>query len=219
MKKVLISVEGQTEETFVGEVLQPHFHLQLILQPVVLKTRRAPGFPANKGGNIPYARIKKELLGLLSDTSAIGVTTMYDFYALPRDFPGYNDLPQEGSTQKVTHLEARLASDVQQRHFHPYLQIHEFEALLFTAPEQIVVWLNGTEKQQLALNRIRQAFPNPEEIDDDPHTSPANRIRSLFPGYQKEIAGALIAMDIGLDKMRMTCPHFAAWVTWLESLA
>ena len=219
MNKVLISVEGQTEETFVGAVLQPHFGEKLLLQPVVLKTRRMPGLPTDKGGHISYARIRRELQRLLGDTSAVAVTTMYDFYALPRDFPGYETLPAGNGAQKVAHLEAAVMKDLAQRRFRPYLQTHEFEAVLFAAPEAIVTWLSGSEKQLLELQRVQQAFPTPEEIDDDPRTSPAHRIREQFPGYQKESAGSLIAMEIGVQRICAACPHFDNWLAWLESLA
>ncbi len=76
----------------------------------------------------------------------------------------------------------------------------------------------GEDERGWTKGRVRQEFPNPEEINDDPHTSPAHRIRSVFPEYEKEIAGSLIAIDIGLNKIRAACPHFNAWVTWLESL-
>src|SRR5258708_31125030 len=36
---------------------------------------------------------------------------------------------------RVTSLERQLASDVDDRRFHPYLQLHEFEALLLSSPE------------------------------------------------------------------------------------
>jgi len=81
MNKVLISVEGQTEETFLREVLQPHFGVSLFLQPVVLKTRRVPGRPMDRGGSVSYTRVKRELLSLLGDNSAAAVTTMYDLGA------------------------------------------------------------------------------------------------------------------------------------------
>ena len=47
MRRVLISVEGQTEETFVQAILVPHFSpAQLYMQPVLLKTRHLIGIDA-----------------------------------------------------------------------------------------------------------------------------------------------------------------------------
>ena len=125
--KALISVEGPTEETFVRTLLSPQLQDHgLWLVPIIVKTRPIPGRTASRGGHIPYTRIKKELLGLLEDTSAIAVTTMYDVYALPRDFPGYETGPQSSGSARVSHLEAALGQDIAHLKFFPYLQLYEF---------------------------------------------------------------------------------------------
>jgi hypothetical protein len=219
MKYIYISVEGQTEETFVNKILRPHLEPRDIwLQPVLLKTRRMPEQPTFKGGYITYAKIKKELLTLLNASSIEAITTMYDFYGLPHDFPGYEDLPETSGAHQVRHLEQAVAQDIADHRFHPYLQLHEFEALLFTDPGQISEHLCGTEKKTRRLKRICQEFPNPEEINDNPQKSPSHRIRDLFPDYEKVSAGYLIAEKIGLAQMRNACQHFDSWVSWLESL-
>ena len=220
MFTVHISVEGQTEETFVTEVLRPHFQERgLWLNPVIVKTRRLSGKPTNKGGSVPYNKVKKELLNLLGDTSAKAVTTMYDFYALPHDFPGYSQLPQGNGAERVTYLERKLRNDVDNPRFHPYLQLHEFEALLFTDPQEIYKRLSGTEAQLDKLKQIRKNFHTPEDINEGRQTAPSKRLRSIFPGYQKTVHGSLITMEIGLETLAAACPHFAQWLTWLESLA
>jgi len=119
MKKVLISVEGQTEETFIGEVLRARFTpTQLYLEPVLLKTRQVPGRPADKGGYVPYPRIRREIQALLGDTSAVAVTTMYDLYALPHTFPGYDSLPEGSGAQRVAYLEEALSRDIDDARFY-----------------------------------------------------------------------------------------------------
>jgi len=217
---VLISVEGITEETFVREVLGPALaQRDVYLTPVVLKTRRLPGRPADKGGYIPYSRLRKELLALLGDTNATAVTTMYDLYGLPHDFPGYRSSPVTTGASRAAHLESALLQDIDSARFWPYLQVHEFEAMLFADPDAVVRVLGGRAQDSATLRAVLARFTNPEEIDDDPVTSPSHRIRELFATYQKEIAGSLIAIDIGLDRIRRACPHFDAWVGWLEGLS
>ncbi|WP_255637136.1 DUF4276 family protein [Hyalangium versicolor] len=89
MKRILILVEGQTEETFVREVLAPHLvSLGLALQPVIVVTSRLETGEKNKGGIIRFGPVKQNLLMLLGDSNAVKVTTLFDFYGLPRDFPG-----------------------------------------------------------------------------------------------------------------------------------
>jgi len=220
MRRVLISVEGQTEETFVTEVLRPHLMLRgLTLLPVVLKTRHLPGRSAEKGGSVPYPRIRRELLGLLRDSSAVAVTTMYDFYALPRDFPGYVTLPVGSGAQRVAHLEAALREDLANRRFYPYLQLHEFESLLFADVEKTHTALLGNRQQLEALRAITREFPAPEDIDEGRTTAPSKRLQAVFPAYQKVSDGPSITLEIGLERLRAACPHFNTWLTWLEMLA
>ena len=86
MTQVLVLVEGQTEETFVKRVLAPHLATrQIWITPIIVTTHGA-----NKGGLSRYSIVKKELCNLRRDPH-IWLTTMFDFYGLPRDFPGYKD--------------------------------------------------------------------------------------------------------------------------------
>jgi hypothetical protein len=119
MRKVLISVEGQTEETFVKTILDSHFPPdRFYLRPVLLKTRHLPGRPADRGGYVSYAKVKHEIQALLGDTSA-AVTTMYDLYAFPGDFPGLDTLPVGNGARKVAHLERAFAQDIGHDRFRP----------------------------------------------------------------------------------------------------
>jgi hypothetical protein len=220
MRNVLISVEGQTEETFVAEVLRPHFTgLGLFLIPILVKTRHLPGRPADRGGYLTYPKVKRELLSLLGDTSAVAVTTMYDFYKLPDSFPGHSSLPEGNGCQRVQHLEMHLREDIDDPRFRPYLQLHEFEALLFVDIQKTTEWLLGDDQQINRLHRIGQAFSTPEEIDEGEQTAPSKRLKRIFPTYEKEADGPLIALDIGLSPLREACRHFDEWITWLEHVA
>mgnify|MGYP000072153576 CR=1 FL=1 len=69
------------------------------------------------------------------------------------------------------------------------------------------------------LFAIREQFPNPEEIDDSPDSTPSKRILALEPHYQKPIIGTLAALETGLVRIRAECPHFDGWVRRLEALA
>ena len=215
MIKVLVSVEGNTEEAFCWNLLSPHLEERgVYLTPVVLKTKRVPTGPDFRGGHVPYGRIRKELQRLLGDTSAASVTTMYDFYALPSDFPGRDDMPCGSGKVKVAHLEQSLENDLNHHRFRPYLQLHEFEALLFADPEATAKYLGAVPDQALELKRIRSSFPSPEEIDDSPHTSPSHRIQGVFESYQKVLDGPLIARQIGLARISKECAHFGEWLDY-----
>ena len=43
-------------------------------------------------------------------------------------------------------------------------------------------------------------------------------IQQKVPGYDENVAGPLIAEEIGLPILRVRCPHFGKWLTILEQL-
>jgi hypothetical protein len=218
MKRVLASVEGQTEETFVRDVLAPHLAAyDVSLETRLVATKRVKAGRAFKGGLFTYTVARDEIRRLFRDHNAAAITTMYDLYGLPNDFPGYAARPLGDPYAKVKHLEAALAHDIADRRFYPYLQLHEFEALLFAdaaATAGIFPESQGLED----LQKIRAAFASPEEINDHPDSAPSKRLLKIYPGYQKTFHGPLAIDEIGLDTLRKECRHFCQWLEWLESL-
>lgn len=219
MTRIYILVEGQTEETFVNNILRPSFLSKNIqLTPIINKTKRTHSGHAFRGGVTPYPRVKKELLNLLADRGAF-VTTMIDYYALPDSFPGKAELEEQNFRQaeeKVEFLERKLADDINNTRFVAYYSLHEFESLLFAAPEAIASTLSKDLEPR--LNSIRQSFSSPEHINDQPSTCPSARLSNLYPGYQKPLHGSLISKKCGLDTIRNECLHFHQWLVKLEQL-
>ncbi len=217
MMRVYLLVEGQTEEAFVRDLLVPHYsRVGLYLTPILVRT--SPGY---KGGVVSYARIRPQIQRLCRQDAGAHVSTLFDLYALPQDFPGKTAAayPAHGSgRQKATFLEAQLAQEISQTNFIPHLMVHEFEALLFVQPDQFAAWTDNPAVVASLANDA-QAHATPEDIDDSPQTAPSKRILSVMPGYQKTVHGPLIACEIGLDALRAACPHFHAWLQTLESLA
>ena len=217
MKHMYLLVEGQTEETFVRELLAPHYARQrLFVTPIIVRTS-----PGHKGGVTGYGKIKHQLSRLCRQDRNANVSTLFDLYGLPGDFPGKRlaDFPANGTgEQKASFLETRLAEDINEPNFIPYLMVHEFEALLFVKPEAFGYW---TDTQELvdSLTAIAQAHETPEHINDSPQTAPSKHITRLMPEYEKTFHGPLIAADIGLDSLRQACPHFNSWLLCLERLA
>lgn len=216
-RKVIILVEGQTEESFVKEVLAPAMPAGLFLQPVIIATKRVNAGGKFKGGVPSYPKVRKEVLRLLEDTGAVRVTSMLDYYGLPTSFPGRAQPQGNTPAERVRSVEAAWEKDISDPRFRPYLSLHEFEALLFAEPTAIV---RGFARPELEgeLASIRSAFPTPEEINDNPDTAPSARLEALFPRYSKPFFGTLIARRIGLETMTSECPHFADWVQQLRSL-
>jgi len=215
MSRLYLLVEGQTEEAFVNELLVPYYARQgLYLIPIIVSTS-----PGHKGGVVSYAKIKPQIEKLCKQDAGAHVSTLFDLYALPADFPGkaLEGYPANGSGhQKAEFLEAALALDIDQRTFIPNLLVHEFEALLFVRVEAFAEWTDDDRVLEPLLAVTRTTAP--EDINDSPQTAPSKRILAAVPGYQKTVHGPLIACDIGLDAMRGACPHFAAWLSKIEQL-
>lgn len=215
MSRLYLLVEGQTEEAFVNELLVPHYARQgLYLMPIIVSTS-----PGHKGGVVSYGKVKPQIEKLCKQDASAHVTTLFDLYALPGDFPGKisADYPTLGSgRQKAQFLETALDQDIGQRNFLPNLLVHEFEALLFVRIEAFAEWTD--DDRVLEPLRAVSATTAPEDINDSPQTAPSKRILAAMPGYQKTLHGPLIAGDIGLDAIRAGCPHFSQWLERIESL-
>jgi hypothetical protein len=150
---------------------------------------------------------------------------MFDFNGLGRGFPGTPLPPNLSNADKVIHLERAMKEDIIAEipdlradvRFLPYLQLHEYEGLLFSDPK---AFANGISQPHLAvqLQAIRQSFPTPEDIDDNPDTAPSKCVLGLCPSYNKVLDGTRAASAVGIEAMRRECPHFRDWVEILERL-
>src|ERR1043166_6292420 len=97
-KRVLILVEGQTEERFVKDVLGPAFFARnLFFHPTILVTKRVKSGSSFQGGVTSFAKFKKDALRLLNTGGPVMITTMLDYYGLPSDFPGMQSRPVAGT--------------------------------------------------------------------------------------------------------------------------
>ena len=216
MGRILILVEGQTEERFVKDVLNPIFDKgALFLIPTIITTKVVKNGPNFKGGVNSYTAIKKDTQRLLRDSDVLAVTTMLDYYGLPTDFPNWSS---SGSCyDKVKAAEKAFAEDINHEKFIPYLQLHEFEGLLFSIPTVISDTMDRSK--EAAVGSIRSQFGSPEEINQGEATHPSKRLLNLFPNYRKPLHGSLIANRTGLDTVRSACPHFNEWLTRLIGVA
>ncbi len=109
MRKVLILVEGQTEERFVKDVLQPYlWDGGVHPEPKIVTTKRVKRGAHFKGGITNFKKVEDDLRRFLGDTDAALVTTMFDYYGLPDDFPGKLTLPRP----KLTGTRTRTGSGI-----------------------------------------------------------------------------------------------------------
>ena len=229
MARLLVHVEGETEETFVNEVLAPHLFDRgfLAVSARIVGNARIRG---RRGGIRPWPTVKKDIINHLLGDSGCIATTMVDYYALPEAgdgaWPGRVEASglNSDASAKASHVEVALLNDLvsgiglnfNAERFVPFVVIHEFEGLLFS---DCATFSRSIYRPDLEgkLREIRDQFATPEEINDSPTTSPSKRVETLMPRYQKPIAGTLAAIAIGLPKIRSQCPHFSDWLDRLES--
>jgi len=220
-KRVLILVEGQTEERFTKDVLAPSFwEKQLFFYPTILVTKRVKKGANFKGGVTNFAKFRNDTQRLLNSSGGALVTTMLDYYRLPADFPGMQTRPPNGTPlQCVLHVELAIAKHFgMHRDFVPFLALHEFEAWLFSSPAELPRVMTEPQKQP-QFEAIRDSVATPEEINERPQFAPSKRIEALFPAYKKTLHGPTTAARIGLEQIRAECPHFHTWIEKLETFA
>jgi hypothetical protein len=225
MARLYLFAEGQTEQTFADAVLQPHLADKGVYlhNPVLIGHARKKG-KVHRGGGRRYAPMKNDILRFLSQDKGRDVffTTMIDLYGIHTGFPGldkaeaFRRLPLE----RVEFLEQSFADDIGDQRFLPYIQLHEFEAYLFSDPSWFRYFYERHETQISALEAIAHRHSSPELIDDGRSSAPSKRIVAELPDYEdaKSAVGPQVAQLIGLKVIRSKCPHFAAWLTQLEKL-
>jgi len=215
MVRVYVLVEGQTEETFVMDTLMPYFSMQ----EVYLYARQI-GRPSHRGGIGQYQRAQRDILATLKQERDTFCTTMFDYYAMPGSWPG-----RATSAGNPEVIERAILADISDRmgegfnpaRFIPYVQMYEFEALLFSDPQVLAEGLELTDADKI-LDILAECH-SPEEINDSQQTAPSKRIERLYPSYNHAADGPKIAKCISLRVIRAQCPHFNEWIVKLEGLA
>ena len=226
LDRLLIHVEGETEETFVNEVLAPRLYgygYEKVSARLLGNARQR----ARRGGIRGWNSVRNDILNHLKEDPGCVATTMVDYYALPqtgeRAWPGREAAGNLPFAQKAPIVEAALHADIcaelgpdfDPGRFVPYVMMHEFEGLLFSDCGRLG---HGIGRPDLVprFQEIRNEFATPEEIDDSPTTAPSKRVKALVPGYEKPLLGTLAVLEIGLDAIRAECPHFRDWLERLE---
>lgn len=211
MIRIGISVEGPTEREFVNALIAPYLTEHgVYASPTPICTKTVIDGPNHVGGDVSVERVVKEIRELLPKFDH--VTTLYDFYGFKRRLVG----------ESVDDLEHRIARAIDSRNFTPYVQLHEFEALLFSGVG-VLTRLFASESADAELVAIASAVASPELINDGANTAPSKRLNLIFSThlqrrYRKVVFGRMIAAEIGLEQIRMRCPRFSDWLRGLQQL-
>lgn len=214
MKRVIIICEGQTEKEFCKEVLFDHFFSKKIhIQTPLIKH--------SGGGIVHWKTLQKQIETHIKQDKEAKITLLIDYYGIKpeHEFPKW----QESHTivnknERMTALEMAMKEAVGCPNFFPYIQLHEFEGLLF---HDITIFKNNflpSEADFIALSNIINDFPNVEDINDNPKTAPSKRLEKHIKGYNKPVYGALLAKEIGLSNIRRKAPRFNHWIEKIESI-
>ena len=217
MKRVIIICEGETEREFCKNILASYFAAKNIFI-------QSPLIKRSMGGVVKWDTLKKEIHTYLHEDD-VCVTMLIDYYGLYNKyaFPGWEDgekITDKG--KRMDFLEAAMKQDIRagaQHRFLPYLQLHEFEGLLFN---DIQVFYQQVPQNELVgkqeLVKTFQDYDNPEMINNNKHTSPSQRLKRIIEGYNKVLYGHYFAEAIGLEKIRQKSPRFNNWLNRIEEL-
>jgi hypothetical protein len=173
------------------------------------------------GGLDKFQKAKNDILAWIKEDERKNsyFTTMFDYFRLPHDFPGYEEAQKlVNPYDKVKTLEEALKKDIGDHRFIPYIQLHEFEALIFVKPEELEIEYFDYEEGIRNLCRVKAEKVNPELINDGPETAPSKRILKEIEAYDKANVGPEITRNIGMETLKKECCHFSEWINSLEKL-
>ncbi|MBO4850150.1 MAG: DUF4276 family protein [Prevotella sp.] len=208
MKRLYIIVEGQTEQEFVNSMIAPYLQQFGIysVTPILIRTSKS-----GRGGFVNYEHLKNDAVKLLRSQKDDFIVSMFvDFFRIP-------EIPQKEKWEKmanhkdqVAEMEKCIKDDIKDHRFIPYIQLHEFEALLFSSNKGFETYF--TKENALETHQIINAFENPEEINSTPEGAPSKRLMSIKNDYEKVLEGNLIALVVGMKEIMAKCPRFKAWI-------
>ena len=218
MKRIIIICEGPTEREFCNTVLAPY----LAPKGIYLN---APLIKHSHGGIVPCPLLQQQIDIHLRAEHTAYVTTLIDYYGLAdrHHFPMWEASRHLAQVaEAVTMIEQGMLNAIDESmrpRFIPYIQLHEFEGLLFSSIdvfEKVIPHddLMGTGE----LKQIAEGFDNPEMINNSRETSPSHRLERIIRGYDKVVYGNYIAEAIGINRICERCPRFNSWVERLTAV-
>jgi len=214
MKRLIIICEGQTEIEFCKDVLLKHF----ISKEILIQT---PLIKKSGGGIVPWTTLKKQIELHLNEKDVI-VTTFIDYYGIPDKFnyPSWQESKKIiDKNLRMDFLEDAMKNSINHNRYIPYIQLHEFEGLLFNNIGIFDQNFNPSElNSRQEIVNILNTYPNPELINDSSITAPSKRLEKIISGYSKIVFGSILAEDIGLNNIRQKSPRFHNWIDTLEKI-
>ena len=208
MKRLYIIVEGQTEQEFVKSMIAPYlcrFGIYSVT-PILIHTSKT-----GRGGFVNYEHLKNDANKLLRSQKDDAVISMFvDYFRIPNNMPNTEKWENiKNHLEQVIIMENCIAEDINDHRFIPYIQMHEFEALLFSSNKGFQTYF--TEEESKKTHRIIDTYNNLEDINTSPQGAPSKRLLAIKTNYDKVVEGNLIALEIGISDIIAKCPRFRAW--------
>lgn len=150
---------------------------------------------------------------------------LIDYYGIYQkyEFPGWDkSLEIVNKQERLNFLEHEMLMNIDDefRHrFIPYMQLHEFEGLLFNDINIFFQQFNSNEiVGSEELHEVFTNYSDPEMINNGRDTAPSKRLERIIKGYNKVVYGNILAEAIGLSNIRTKCHRFDHWVHSIEFL-
>jgi hypothetical protein len=216
MKKITIICEGYSELAFCKDILEPHlknFGIELFYELTD---------HSKDGGITKWHNIKNQIIKIFTIDQEMTISTFFDYYGMNKSlqFRRWTEAEQEMDRSiRMEILEKGMDEDIDDEiKFIPYVQLHEYEALVFTDYAAFELLYDDEDANLVELKRICEQYPNPEEINNIKITSPSHRLLQNIRRYNKIQSGIDLITATGLAKIRDKCPRFNEWVKRLESI-
>jgi len=219
LRRLYFVVEGYTEREFVNKSLGPYFASKGIYDVRAVEITTSKGY---KGGLSNYAHLKRDIDNFLKSETDIIVTTFIDFFRLPSSMPRHNQVEDIAVIDdKIKVLEQGMTESINDNRFVPYIQKHEFEALLFSGKMGFELMYDDPRIVE-ELVAVVDEFENPESINSRPQFAPSKRLINILASrgekYNKVAEGNLIAEEIGIELIMEKCLRFKKWIDSLEAI-
>ena len=218
--EVIAIVEGKTEQIFIESILAPYMGQKNIGIHATQVSK-----PGQKGGDVRFSRVKRDLELHLKQRTDTFVTTFIDYYGT-KEWPGLDSVPSQALPAQIaktineatkTQVVSLFSEHQAERRFIPFVAVHEFEALLFSDTGILARQLGVDESKVVT---VISECGSPEAINNNPLTAPSKRLDTWSANgeFPKTTMGVSIAKEIGIEKIRNECPLFSEWLNTFEEI-
>ncbi|MFW6046848.1 MAG: DUF4276 family protein [Candidatus Woesearchaeota archaeon] len=216
MAQVFLIVEGPSEEKFYKEIFADYFNPNHFFEVTIIPNKKNAYSRQKKGGSVSYDKTLQSIKRFLSEASHCDyVILILDYYGLHETFlEGYTGTDE--LEHKTNYIIERLKYEVNNPRFRFFLQVHEFEAFLFSDVQKIADHFQKSDLESYFKAILDSFDNNPELINNSKETAPSQRIYNQIPNFGKILDGNSIARKIGIQKIRDQCPRFNSFCSLFD---